>query len=297
MTSAPPLFGLLAKPGHELSRPLSIKVLEWLAARALPVAVERLTAEMLNLRPTERLRIIERDELTEIATPIVILGGDGTLISASRHPAARPPVIIGVNLGTLGFLTEITSDELLGILDLYLSGAAATVSRKLLKAEILRDGAVEASFFALNDVVLTKEAIARIFGVNLWVNRDHAALVRGDGVIVSTPVGSTAYSLSAGGSIVHPAVDALLVTPICPHSLTSRPLVLPGSSRIRLEVAHDARHPDNRVFLTVDGQEGQELNPGDEVVITTSEHSVQFVRSPSRNYFQVLGTKLKWATM
>lgn len=296
MNSAP-LYGLLAKPGHELSKPLSLKVLEWLGAHKLRVAVERETAEALALSESDWVSIVEREDLTQIASPIVILGGDGTLISASRHPAVKPPVIIGVNLGTLGFLTEITSEEILGILDLYLAGDAATVSRKLLKAEIMRDGAVEASYFSLNDVVLTKEAIARIFGVNLWVNRDHAALVRGDGVIVSTPVGSTAYSLSAGGSIVHPAVDALLVTPICPHSLTSRPLVLPGSSRIRLAVAHDAKHPDNRVFLTVDGQEGRELNEGDEVVITTSEHSVQFVRSPSRNYFQVLGTKLKWATM
>lgn len=296
MNSAP-LYGLLAKPGHELSKPLSLKVLDWLALHKLSVAVERVTAEALHLSESERVSIVERDELTQIASPIVILGGDGTLISASRHPAVKPPVIIGVNLGTLGFLTEITSEEILGILDLYRAGEAATVSRKLLKAEIMRAGAVEATYFSLNDVVLTKEAIARIFGVNLWVNRDHAALVRGDGVIVSTPVGSTAYSLSAGGSIVHPAVDALLVTPICPHSLTSRPLVLPGSSRIRLEVAHDAKHPDNRVFLTVDGQDGRELNVGDEVVITTSEHSVQFVRSPSRNYFQVLGTKLKWATM
>lgn len=291
-----PVIGIVAKQGHPLSKLLTERLIAWIDSRGLDLRVDREIADELGVARDRPEVVVSREEMTTAASPIVVLGGDGTLISVSRHPSGNEPLILGVNLGTLGFLTEITVDEMMPALEETLAGRAQSEPRFLLRAEVSRVGGERSVHFAINDIVITKEALARIFGVNLWVNHDHAALIRGDGVIVSTPCGSTAYSLAAGGSIVHPQVEALLLTPICPHSLTSRPLVLPGSSRVTLEVVTGSQRETDRVFLTIDGQDGMELSHGDRVVVTTSVHAVRFVKSPSRNYFQVLGTKLKWAT-
>lgn len=297
LQSAGTVVGLVAKRGHPLSKLLTERLIGWLQEHGVEYRIDREIAEDLDPSFVTDQLLVAREEMTTVASPIIVLGGDGTLISVSRHPSARPPLILGVNLGTLGFLTEITVDEVMSSLEQVLRNEAVEESRALLRAEVRRSGNGAVTIHhAINDVVITKEALARIFGVNLWVNDDHAALIRGDGVIVSTPAGSTAYSLAAGGSIVHPQVDATLVTPICPHSLTSRPLVLPGKSRVILEVVTGSHRETDRVFLTIDGQDGMELTHGDRVIVTTSQYSVRFVRSSSRNYFQVLGTKLKWAT-
>ncbi|MCB0346336.1 MAG: NAD(+)/NADH kinase, partial [Bdellovibrionales bacterium] len=239
--------------------------------------------------------IVDREKVAAGADIVVVLGGDGTLISASRFPSAKNPRIIGVNMGTLGFLTEITRDELFDILAQTIAGETRTEERSMLSVEVLRDKKVVREFAAMNDAVLTKQAIARIFSVDLLVDGEFAATLRGDGVIVATPGGSTAYSMAAGGSIVHPQVDAILVTPICPHSLTSRPLVLPGSASLTLKLHMRAPSQNGDVYFTVDGQDGMELAPSDQIRIKKSPHSVRFVKSPTRTYFDVLGTKLKWA--
>jgi NAD+ kinase len=275
----------------------------WLSERGIATVVDREVGELLAFSPGDKTKVVDRAELCRRCPLIVVLGGDGTLISASRHPADPSPIVVGVNLGQLGFLTEITTDELWLTLEQVLAQSAPSIRRFLLSIVVMRGDKQIGSYFALNDAVVTKEAIARIFGVDLLVNEEAASTIRGDGVIISTPSGSTAYSLAAGGSIVHPQVDALLVTPICPHSLTSRPLVLPGSSRISLRInagsiqrraGANALRETNGVYLTIDGQEGLELLHGDLVTVTTSSKSVIFVRSPSRSYFQVLGTKLHW---
>lgn len=297
LQTAGTVVGLVAKKGHPLSKLLIERLVGWLREHGIEYRIDREFADELSADFVSEQILLSREEMTTVASPIIVLGGDGTLISVSRHPSSRAPLILGVNLGTLGFLTEITVDEVMASLEQVLRNEAEDESRALLRAEVSRAGnGAPSVHYAINDVVITKEALARIFGVNLWVNDDHAALIRGDGVIVSTPAGSTAYSLAAGGSIVHPQVDATLVTPICPHSLTSRPLVLPGKSRVVLEVVTGSHRETDRVFLTIDGQDGMELGHGDRVVITTSEYHVRFVKSSSRNYFQVLGTKLKWAT-
>lgn len=306
------VVGIAAKPDHPASKKLTVELVNWLRQKNCEVYIdseiaETLAADTAALAPSIPAdHIVHRSRLTAHASLIIVLGGDGTLISASRHPVDIEPLVVGVNLGTLGFLTEITTDELWITLDQVFAGTAPSVRRKLLKVSVFRQGQEIAHYFALNDAVVTKEAIARIFGVELYVNEELASSIRGDGLIVSTPSGSTAYSLAAGGSIVHNQVDALLITPICPHSLTSRPLVIPGSSKIRLKIgakfhrvgpiAGGKKLPGetNGVHLTIDGQEGLELLDEDEIVVTTSDKSISFVRSPSRSYFQVLGTKLHW---
>lgn len=285
--------GVVAKHGHPDAPGLTLTLLSWLKESSLDYCIDNDTVQALQLENIPKDRCVPRSELTELCSPIVVLGGDGTLISVCRHPASRPPKIIGVNLGTLGFLTEITSEELVSSLQSVLDDKAKLEPRYLFSCSVKRSGREIAQYSALNDVVITKQALARIFALDLTIDEELAAVVRGDGVIVSTPGGSTAYSMAAGGSIVHPQVNAVLVTPICPHSLTSRPLVLPGSSRVDLRLASDAR--EDVIFLTIDGQSGMALESDDEITVTVSPHHVLFVKSPSKSYYEILAAKLKWA--
>jgi NAD+ kinase len=286
-------IGICAKQEHPLAVPLVKKLIQQLAEKRRSFVIEKDLAELLGIN--EPAIGCDRQELTARCSTIIVLGGDGTLISVSRHPAFPPPVIVGINLGTLGFLTEITVEEMDEIVAQVLEDRAILERRYLLSASVIREGKILGEYTAINDVVLTKEAIARIFGIEIKINGEFAAHVRGDGLIVSSPSGSTAYSLAAGGSIVHPLVDAILLTPICPHTLTSRPLIIPGSSTVHLKVSYQGSTRDDLVYYTVDGQEGMALKDEDEVMITTSQSSVFFVKSPSKNYYQVLGAKLKWA--
>ncbi len=289
------IVGVVAKIHHTSAPELSRRIIAWLEQRGIQYRLGLEIAERLGVAADDPVILVDRDRFTSICDVVVVLGGDGTMISVSRHPSERPSTIIGVNLGTLGFLTEITIDELFSTLEAAVNGNVAREPRYLLSAEVKREGKIISRYTAINDVVITKEALARIFSIALWVDDQFAATVRGDGVIVATPVGSTAYSMAAGGSIVHPAVSALLVTSICPHSLTSRPLVLPGKSTLRLTVSSATTEDEPEVYLTIDGQEGRGLTSGDEVIITTSDRFVYFAKSSSRSYFQVLATKLKWA--
>ena len=287
------VVGLVAKVSHPEAKPLAEKVMNWLAQRSIPMLVEQDTAIHLDLRGVSSERRIKREELSSRSNIIVVLGGDGTLISVCRHPSTLAPKIIGVNLGTLGFLTEIVPDELFVALENVLEGRAKLESRNLFDCSVYRDGKEHASYTALNDVVITKQALARIFALEVLINEERAAVVRGDGIILASPAGSTAYSLAAGGSIVHPQVEAMLLTPICPHSLTSRPLVLPASSRVQLRLASETVM--NEIYLTVDGQVGMALTHADSVTVSTSESYIQVVTSPNKSYFEVLNAKLKWA--
>ena len=287
------IIGVVAKHGHPDAPGLTRRLISWLREKGLAFCVDVPTAEALQLDDVPSEQRVAREEMTSRCSPIVIMGGDGTLISVCRHPAERPPIIIGVNLGTLGFLTEITSEELFASLQVELEGRSKLEPRYLITCSVLRKDKPIASYSALNDVVITKQAIARIFALDLEIDGDFAAVMRGDGVIVSTPGGSTAYSMAAGGSIVHPQVHATLITPICPHSLTSRPLVLPKESKVVLRVISDTGKDD--IFLTIDGQSGMALDSGDEVIVSGSQHHVLFAKSPSKNYYEVLATKLKWA--
>lgn len=240
----------------------------------------------------------ERSTLINTCELVIVFGGDGTLISVARHARCeknKSPRILGVNLGNLGFLSEVSPENLEKAITSYFSDDIRTNRTYLIEIRIenettLKNKAKE--YFAINDVVINKQALARIFALGLKVNNDFATHIRGDGLIISSPNGSTAYSLSAGGSIVHPDVDALLITPICPHSLTSRPIVIPGNAEVCLELNEDSRAEE--VFLTIDGQEGLEIHQGARIHIKKSAHYVDFIRLPQSNYFENLSNKLRW---
>jgi len=257
---------------------------KWLLERGLEVLLDEEAAEWIG-RPGET-----RADLAAAVDLIVVLGGDGTLLSASRSAGSRPVPILGVNLGTLGFLTEISLDELFAAMERVLTGDVRIEARMRLDIVARRGDEALGRFLALNDAVISGAALARMIDLETRANGLDVTTYHADGLIVATPTGSTAYSLSAGGPILLPEVEALLLTPICPHTLTQRPLVLPHTSEIEIVV----RSRSDGVQLTADGQEGIALRGGDVVQVRRSPHPLQLVASPVRNRFEVLREKLRW---
>ena len=284
--------GLIAKHNLDAAAGVLAELAGWLEARNVHTVFETETAALAGLppgRPTS-----SRDELPNACDLIVVLGGDGTLIGmANRIAQAGVDVpILGVNFGSLGFLTEITLGELYESLESVLAGNALIDERMMLRARTIRRNAVFQERIVLNDVVITKAALSRIIELAVTVGKQLVMRVRADGLIVATPTGSTAYNLAAGGPIVQPAVDALLLTPIAPHMLTNRPLVLPGGSELRVEPLMDGSHDE--VFVTFDGQSGHALQAEDVVEIRKADRPMRLVRAPKRTYFELLRQKLKW---
>src|SRR6267142_3805372 len=224
---------------------------------------------------------------------IVVLGGDGTLLSvAGAAGAAGADVsILGVNFGSLGFLTEATLPELYPSLEAALSGRSRVEERMMLRATTIRGGQSLPEQLALNDVVITKSARARMTDLSVSVGEEFVTRVKADGLIVATPTGSTAYNLAAGGPIVQPVIDALVLTPIAPHMLTNRPIVIPATSLVRVQPQMNDR---DQLYVTFDGQAGYQLEAGDEVRIRCAERRVRLLRPSSRSYFEILRQKLKW---
>jgi NAD+ kinase len=220
---------------------------------------------------------------------LVVLGGDGTILSAARLAAGRVP-IFGVNLGGFGFLAEAQLTDLPDAAEAVLGGAYVLDVRAMLEAELVGRGGPQPRRLALNDVVVTKTGVARIVRVTTWVNGEHLATYPADGVIVATPTGSTAYSLSAGGPIVHPQVDVLIVTPICPHMLTARPVVVSGDAAVTVELAAGAED----VRVSVDGQESFPLAAGDRVTVRRAAVRTRLVRLRPPSFYSILRTKLAW---
>ncbi len=283
--------GLVAKQRVEAAAGVLAELAAWLEARGVDVVFEAETAELAGLR--KGAPPITKEDLPNACDLIVLLGGDGTLIGMARRiaRAAVDVPIAGVNFGSLGFLTEITLDELYPSLEAVLAGTAEIEERMMLHARTLRDGRVYADELVLNDVVTTKAALSRIIELAVSVGGQPVMRVRADGLIVATPTGSTAYNLAAGGPIVHPVVDAVLLTPIAPHMLTNRPLVVAGPSEILVEPDMNG---NDEVFVTFDGQSGHALQAGDTITIRRADKPLRLVRSSSRSYFDVLRQKLKW---
>ncbi len=257
---------------------------KWLAGRGIDVRLDEEAGEWVG-RSGE-----PRAELAAAVDLIVVLGGDGTLLSVSRSAGSRAVPVLGVNLGRLGFLTEITLDELFATLERVLAGEVRIEARMRLDVVVQRGDDVLGRFLALNDAVISGAALARMIDLETFADGLGVTSYHADGLIVSTPTGSTAYSLSAGGPILLPGVEAILLTPICPHTLTQRPLVLPQSSRIEVIV----RSRGEGVQVTTDGQEGLGLREGDRVVVCRSEHPLLLVSSPVRDRFEILREKLGW---
>jgi NAD+ kinase len=285
--------GLVAKRGLDAAAGALAELAGWLEARDVHAVFETETAELAGLPPGRRT--VSRDDLPRACDLIVVLGGDGTLIGmADRIAEAGAEVaILGVNFGSLGFLTEITLPELYPSLESVLGGTAQIEERMMLRSRTLRDGAVHAERLALNDVVITKGALSRIIDLEVEIGGRPIMRVRADGLIVGSPTGSTAYNLAAGGPILHPEVDALLLTPIAPHMLTNRPVVVPASSEIRVRPAVNGSN--EQMFVTIDGQSGHALQPADEICITRAERPLRLIRASTRTYFDVLRQKLKWS--
>jgi NAD+ kinase len=285
--------GLVAKTGLDAAAGVLAELAGWLEARDIEPVFETDTAALAGL-PSER-PTVDRDELPNACDLMVVLGGDGTLIgTADRIAQAGADVpIVGVNFGSLGFLTEITLPELYPSLESVLAGTAQIEERMMLRSRTLRAGAIFADRLALNDVVITKGALSRIIDLAVEIGDQPVMRVRADGLIIASPTGSTAYNLAAGGPILHPEVDALLLTPIAPHMLTNRPIVIPGSSEVRVRPALNGSNDE--VFVTFDGQSGHALQSDDEISVRRAERPLRLVRASTRTYFDVLRQKLKWS--
>jgi NAD+ kinase len=283
--------GIVAKSHLREAAPHLIDIEAWLAERGAHAVFETATAALIPDRPGRV--VVARSELALGVDMVLVLGGDGTLLAtADRIAAAGSQVpILGINFGSLGFLTEVTLPELYRALESALAGHAQIEHRLMLQATAVRRGTVVSENIAVNDVVITKGARSRMIDLSVWIGDEFVTRVRADGLIVATPTGSTAYNLAVGGPIVRPTVDALVVTPIAPHTLTNRPIVIPSSSMVRVE---SLMHERDEVFATFDGQTAFQLQPSDEVRIKQSKELLRLIRPSTRSYFEVLRQKLKW---
>jgi NAD+ kinase len=277
--------GIFAKPNSPPALELVPKLLGWLKERGIQARLDHETAHYAGM-PTglDRARVPEGCDLA------VVLGGDGTLLSAARAVGNRAIPLLAVNLGGLGFLTSIPMVDLFPELERALTGSQEVMRRKMLHVSLMRGGRVIAEYEALNDVVIAKSAIARIVDLEAWAGNSFICAYKADGLIISTPTGSTAYSLSAGGPIVYPTVNAICLTPICPHMLTNRPLIVPSDMPIRIV----SRARDEDAYLTVDGQIGNPLKGGDSVECSIADFDVLLISTPDKTFFDVLRQKLKW---
>lgn len=279
-------IGIISKPKKTEIREVVPSLIQWLRERQIEVYIDKETAALLESAE----KAMTRNEMPGQVDLLLVLGGDGTLLAAARTLNRKPVPILAVNLGGLGFLTVITREELYPTLEAVLAGNFQTERRVQIEGELVRADEVISSFLALNDVVLNKGAIARILDFDVLVNGRFISTFKSDGLIVSTPTGSTAYSLAAGGPIVTPAVEAFVVTPICAHTLTNRPLVLPDSVQIEVVV----KSQREVAYLTVDGQVGLATHSDDTVRLRKASSSVELIQPPAKDYFEVLRQKLKW---
>jgi NAD+ kinase len=277
--------GIFSKPKVPIAVELVPTVVQWLRERGVAIRSDHDTAAYLGEADG-----LERGAVPEGSDIVIVMGGDGTLLSAARAIGGREIPLFAVNLGGLGFLTAITKEELFPELERALRGEHRIGKRKLLRVDVLREGRKAAHYEALNDVVITKSSIARMIDLEAWVDRMFVCSYKADGLIVSTPTGSTAYSLSAGGPIIYPTVGAVCITPICPHTLTNRPVIVNSSSVITVV----CRAADQSSFLTIDGQVGEPLRENDRIECSTSGYSLHLVRPPQQMFFDVLRQKLKW---
>jgi NAD+ kinase len=276
---------IISKPDKPELHRIVPELLQWLVEHGYTPLLDRETAVYAAERDG-----VDRKELAGHDPDFaVVLGGDGTLLSAGRVLACKGIPIIAVNLGSLGFLTEVPLSELYPTLEAVHDGACPMESRAMVHCEVIRDGQCVAAYDALNDAVVNKIAIARLVSIDLYVEGNFVSSYNADGVIVATPTGSTAYSLAAGGPILMPSVEGLVITPICPHALTNRPLVVRDTARIEV-VCH---HHGQEVFLSIDGQAGMQLEGGDRVVCRKSDQHVKLLRM-HKTFFEVLRAKLKW---
>lgn len=277
--------GIIAKTHYADSKHVLEELIPWLQQREKEIFVETDTAAIAGHTPS-----YQKSKIPGLVDMIIVMGGDGTLLSVARLMNGSEIPILGVNLGGLGFLTEVTLAELYPTLEKVFNKEFVTEDRILLKVCVYRQGERVAQSFCLNDVVVSKGTLARLITMHTYINGKFVTSLRGDGLIVATPTGSTAYSLSAGGPIINPTVNALVFTPISPHILSNRPIVIPADAMIEVIL----KSQDEGATVTFDGQVGFSLRQEDVVDIRTAEHRIKLIHSPEKNYYEVLRKKLRW---
>jgi NAD+ kinase len=279
------VVGIVAKPRSQRAADVLPELHRWLSGRGIKVLFDEEAATYLNLP-----ECFPRAEVATCAQLVIVLGGDGTLLSTARAASGRDVPLFAVNLGGLGFLTAIKIDELYPQLERVLQGDFLLERRRMLNTELWRGDRRLSANQALNDMVLSKTDIARMIDLDVRVDGSFLCTYKADGLIVSTPTGSTAYSLSAGGPIMYPTVAAIAITPICPHTLTNRPVIVPDESVIEVSIPGDIPS----AYLTIDGQVGETVLQGDRIVCRRSEQFISLVHPPEKLFFDVLREKLKW---
>jgi NAD+ kinase len=284
-------FALKPKTTHEFSSILP-NLTNFLRNRRISVSFRICDKERVHKilkSDTRNIEFVDDNEIHDDNDVIISLGGDGTLIGISRLAKKTSPPVLGINMGHLGFITEFAKSEFFDQLPEILSGRYTVLKLPLFEVKLVSKGKKRFSGHFLNDAVISKNDISRMFSLSVLTENDHISNLSGDGLILASPVGSTAYSLAAGGPIVHPQVDAILVTPICPHSLNHRPLVLPGNLKIFVKPGNNV---EDDVILTLDGQEAIKVDPRDEIIIKkSSSRFVKIIQNPERTYFHTLKTK------
>ncbi len=286
--------GIVAKSHLRAAAPHLADIVAWLDQRGIKPVFETATSALCATAGASQVPgSLDKLALVSAVDMVLVLGGDGTLLSmADAIAAAGVDVpILGVNFGSLGFLTEVTLPELYPALEAAVSGNISIENRIMLRSTTQRNGETMPEHLALNDVVITKAARARMTDLSVSLGDEFVTRVKADGLIVATPTGSTAYNLAAGGPIVQPVVDALVLTPIAPHMLTNRPIVIPAASMVRVKPMMDER---DELYVTFDGQAGYQLKAGDEVQIQKASRPLRLLRPSNRSYFEVLRQKLKW---
>lgn len=282
----PARLGIITKPNEPRAAELASRIAEWAADREINLFVNDRAKDLPpGTFPASAREIADNCDL------LIVLGGDGTMIATARLVAGRGTPVLGINLGTLGYLTEFSIDEAIPALEFAVRGEYELVERTMLDWRVLRDGDQVGAGTALNDVVVNKSALARIIDIDCWVGRHYVTGYRSDGLIVATATGSTAYNLAAGGPIIVPGAEAISICPICPHTLTNRPLVLPFNVEIRLQM----NTREQEVMLTADGQIGLPLKASDRVEIRKSANTFNTVCAKDRDYFEILRSKLRWS--
>jgi len=279
--------GIIHKYHFEPAKAEAEKLEQWLSDRGVIAFSVEMSAKGVVTGCLEDPTMV----IPEDVAFFIVLGGDGTLLGAARKVARYGAPILGVNLGGLGFLTEITFKRLYPAVEMMLRGELEVESRLMLETSVFRKEEEACRFVVLNDVVINKGALARIIDLDVYINDQFLTTFRADGLIVSTPTGSTAYNLSAGGPVLFPTMESFILTPICPFTLTNRPIILPDKHIVTIKLAKES---EERVSLTLDGQVGFNLSYGDRVMISTSKERIKLVKSPDQGYFEILREKLRW---
>ncbi len=280
-------IGIIIKHNKKEAVEEAVSLLKWLGTKDVQVFIDNDLASQTGFK-----KGYNKNDMPELIDLLIVLGGDGTLLSAARLIGLNDVPILGVNLGSLGFLTEITRDEIYNVMEKVIKGDFECEKRMMLCTKVFRWGEEVAVYTVLNDAVVNKGTLARIIDLETKINGEYVTTYRSDGLIVATPTGSTAYSLSAGGPIVSPSLDSVIISPICSFTLTNRPIVLPDDVTIEITL----KTPESDVLLTLDGQVGFPLKPDDIIRITRAANYLSLIKSPARGYFEVLREKLGWGS-